>query len=127
MNKVTIIGNVVADPESRATTSGITVCTYTVAVNRRHDKGTTDFYRVNAWRQLGENCQKYIRKGRKVAVIGELHPRPYEAKNGETRLSLDLQADDVEFLSAAKAEDQKNNTTNDWDDFANVSAEDCPF
>ena len=106
MNKLFITGNLTADPEVRSTPSGTTVCTFTVAVNRRFaqrdtNERTTDFFRVNAWRQLGENCGRYLAKGRKVAVVGELQARLYEAKNGETRMSLDVNADEVEFLSPA--------------------------
>lgn len=125
MNKLHLIGNLTADPESRATASGVTVCTFTVAVNRRKDKDATDFFRVNAWRQLGESCQRYLAKGRKVAVIGELQPRLYEAKNGETRLSLDVQADDVEFVGGGRTSDP--NAPADWDSFGDVQASDIPF
>ena len=93
-----------ADPELRSTPNGVTVCSFTVAVNRRHPRPDgqkeTDFFRIQAWRQLGDVCGKYLSKGRKVAVIGELQPRQYQAKDGTTRMSLDVQADEVEFMSA---------------------------
>ena len=108
MNKLTIIGNLTNDPEMRSTPSGVTVCTFTVAVNRRFANAEgdriTDFFRVNAWRQLGESCGKYLAKGRKVAVVGELQARTYQAKDGTTRMSLDVQADEVEFLSPKDTE-----------------------
>lgn len=101
MNKITLIGNLTKDPESRATSNGQTVCSFTIAVNRKFSAGErqTDFFRINAWRQLGENCQKYLSKGRKVAVVGELQARLYDAKDGQQRLALDVQAEEVEFLS----------------------------
>jgi len=103
MNKITLIGNLTHDPETRTTTSGVTVCTFTIAVNRRFasqgGERQTDFFRINAWRQLGETCSRYLAKGRKVAVIGELQARQYDAKDGTTRMSLDVSADEVEFLS----------------------------
>ena len=69
MQKITIIGNLTHDPETRSTQSGVTVCTFTVAVNRRFAKQDgskeTDYFRVNAWRSLGENCSRYLSKGKK--------------------------------------------------------------
>lgn len=104
MNKLTIIGNLTRDPELRTTSMGINVCTFTVAVNRRRSSQNSnqpeaDFFRVSAWRQLGENCQKYLSKGRKVAVVGPVSVSSYTANDGSTRFSLEVTADDVEFLS----------------------------
>ena len=101
MNKLTIIGNLTADPELRTIPSGVSVCTFTVAVNRRSGKEDrqTDFFRVTAWRQLGENCSRYLTKGKKVAVVGEVTARAFEGKDGTLRASLEVTADDVEFLS----------------------------
>ncbi len=105
MNKLTIIGNLTRDPELRTTSTGINVCSFTVAVNRRRSSQNSnqpeaDFFRVSAWRQLGENCQKYLAKGRKVAVVGAVSVSSYTANDGSTRFSLDVTADDVEFLSS---------------------------
>ena len=103
MNKLTIIGNLTADPELRTIPSGVNVCTFTVAVNRRYssnkEERQTDFFRVAAWRQLGENCARYLTKGKKVAVIGEVSARAFESKDGTLRASLEVTADEVEFLS----------------------------
>ena len=103
MNKVVLIGNLVRDPEVRATQSGISVCNFTVAVNRRFKKENgeqeTDFLNVIAWRQLAELCSKYLVKGRKVAVMGSIQTRTYEAKDGSKRTAWDIVADEVEFLS----------------------------
>ena len=134
MNKLTIIGNLVADPEMRATPSGVTVCTFTVAVNRRFANSDgdrqTDFFRVNAWRQLGESCGKYLAKGRKVAVVGELQARTYQAKDGSTRMSLDIAADEVEFLSPKESDSatvQNGTVTPQNDGFTDISSDDLPF
>ena len=102
MNKIILIGNLTHDPETRSTSSGVTVTTFTIAVNRRFSQGgekVTDFFRINAWRQLGENCSKYLAKGRKVAVTGSVRVRTYQANDGTTRASLEVTAEDVEFLS----------------------------
>lgn len=101
MNKLTIIGNLTRDPETRTTQSGSTVCSFTVAVNRRQKSGNqpeADFFRVSAWNQLGENCQRYLAKGRKVAVVGRVSVSTYQGNDGETRANMDVMAEDVEFL-----------------------------
>lgn len=85
------------------TQSGISVCTFTVVVNRRRQQQEgqpeADFFRVSAWRQLGENCAKYLSKGRKVCVIGPVSVNTYTGSDGITRASLEVTADDVEFLT----------------------------
>ena len=137
MQSLLIIGNLVGDPEVRTTSSGITVCTFVVATNRRFPNADgerqSDFFRINAWRQLGEICSKHLSKGKKVAVVGELQARTYEAKNGETRMSLDVAADEVEFLSPKDEEPKRKNkensdgydqTPNEW---LPVDNNDLPF
>lgn len=103
MNSLTIIGNLCRDPELRTTPSGIPVCTFTVAVNRRQSTeagaNEADFFRVTAWRQLAENCNRYLAKGRKVAVIGSVSAHTYQANDGTTRVSLEVNANEVEFLT----------------------------
>ena len=103
MQKIFIIGNLTGDPETRTTQSNISVCAFTVAVNRRFPnkdgEKETDYYRISAWRQIGDNCQRYLSKGKKVSVVGELQARMYVSNTGETRMSLDVVADEVEFLS----------------------------
>ena len=105
MNKVFLIGNLTRDPELRTTQSGVSVCSFTIAVNRRRASNAeagqpeADFFRISAWRQLGENCAKYLAKGRKVNVIGSISCRTYVGNDGKTYASLEVQADDVEFLT----------------------------
>ncbi len=142
MNKITLIGNLTHDPEMRSTSGGTSVCTFTIAVNRRFaaqdGEKQTDFFRICAWRQLGENCGRYLAKGRKVAVVGELQARTYEAKDGSTRLSLDVNADEIEFLSpkqtdgekAAPAQSepkQKQGAADSFAGFTDISSDDIPF
>jgi len=105
MNKLFIVGNLTRDPELRTTAAGDSVCSFSVAVNRRGRRDAqgnqpeADFFRVTAWRALGENCAKFLSKGRKVAVTGSVRVSTYQAQDGTTRASLEVQADDVEFLS----------------------------
>lgn len=107
MNRITIIGNITKDPDSRQTQSGITCTTFTVAVNRRNRSQTAaegqpeaDFFRVTAWRQLGDICAKYLAKGRKVAVVGPVSLNTFKGKDNETHATMEVTADDVEFLSS---------------------------
>ncbi|MDD6044215.1 MAG: single-stranded DNA-binding protein [Clostridia bacterium] len=103
MNKAILIGNLTKDPEVRTTPGGATVCTFTIAVNRRYQNQSgervADFLNIVAWRQLGELCGKYLAKGRKVSVIGEIQTRSYDAKDGTKRYITEIVADEVEFLT----------------------------
>jgi single-strand DNA-binding protein len=99
MNQLIIIGNLTRDPESRSTQSGKQVCTFSVAVTRRNDREKSDFFRVSAWGELGNNCARYLSKGKKVCVIGQVSVSTYTTQNGETRANMDVFAEKVEFLS----------------------------
>lgn len=112
MEKITLIGNV-SNKLEKKDVKGSTVVTFNVAVN---SGDTSHFYRVSAWRGLGDVCLKYLDKGSRVAVVGKLNARLYEANN-KTYMSLDVTADDVEFLSPAKKSD----------DFSDVNPDDLPF
>ena len=99
-----IIGNLTRDPEMRTTPSGVAVCTFTVAVNGRKPEDT-QYFRITTWRQLAENCQRFLAKGRKVAVVGAVSLNTYTAKDGTTKASLEVNADEVEFLSSRDTAD----------------------
>lgn len=99
MNKLTIIGNLTRDPETRVTQSGSSVCSFTVAVNRRGQDDKADFFRVSAWNKTGETCQKYLAKGRKVAVTGPVSVSTYTGQDGKAYANLEVMAQDVEFLT----------------------------
>lgn len=107
MNKLIAIGNLAANPDLRSTPNGIPVCTFTIAVNGRKQDEPATFFRVTAWRQLGENCNRYLAKGKKVFVSGPVSVSTYTAKDGTTRASLEVTAEDVEFLSAAGTADHE--------------------
>ena len=128
MNKQFLIGYVCNDPETKSTPAGVTVTSFVVASDRRfkdaHGEKVTDFFRVQAWRQLGDVCGKHVKKGMKVGVIGELQARTYEAKDGTTRMSLDVNADEVEFMSRAEQPSAKPADPNTFQD---ISSKDLPF
>ncbi len=99
MNKAFIVGRLTRAPEARTTASGISVTTFSVAVNRRMNREETDFLNIVTWRGLADNCAKYLVRGQQVAIVGEIRTRTYEAKDGTKRTVTEIQADDVEFLA----------------------------
>ena len=137
MNRITLIGNLTNDPEIRSTQTGKNVCTFTIAVNRKKvSEPQTDFFRINAWNGLADTCVRFLNRGKKVAVIGELQARTYEDKQGKTRLSLDVSADEVEFLSPKEEKTKKEKENSDGYDrtaqddlaaFSTINSGDLPF
>ncbi|MEG1891355.1 MAG: single-stranded DNA-binding protein [Clostridia bacterium] len=110
MNKITIIGNLTHDPDLRTTQSGIAVCSFSVAVNRRRKvegQPEADYFRVTVWRAVAESCAKYLAKGRKVAVVGAVSIHHYVGSNGETKSNLEIEADEVEFLSSSNGSPER--------------------
>ena len=102
MNKITLIGNLTHDPEVRSTPNGVTVCSFTIAVNRRFASGSggerpTDFFRIKSFGGLAENAGKYLGKGSKVFVQGRIEPTKYE-KDGKTEYGFDFIAEEIEYL-----------------------------
>ncbi len=131
MNKLTIIGNLTKDPELHTTSTGLNVCSFTVAVNRLRtsqnaNQPEADFFRVTAWRQLAENCHKFLSKGRKVAVVGAVALNFYDRKDGQKGATLEVNAEDVEFLSPANEARQGAMQPAQEDGFTQVD-EDLPF
>lgn len=111
MNHCILIGNVTKDPELKTTPSGVSVCAFSIAVNRPH-KGAdgnreVDFFNIITWRGLAENCAKYLTKGKKAAVSGEIQNRSYEDKDGNKRYVTEIIASDVEFLSLNTSNEQQ--------------------
>lgn len=144
MNKVFLIGNLTRDPELRTTQAGDAVCTFTIAVNRRRTaragQPEADFFRITAWRQLGENCAKWLIKGKKVSVVGTVSASAYMGNDGQPHANLEVTADEVEFLSPANtveapqpatAQDfrgqQHNNPQPPGGGFIQVDEEELPF
>lgn len=109
MVKVFIIGNLTNSPSLTETSSGIQICRFSVAVNRRNnsDDGErkADFYNITAWRGLAETVARYAHKGDKISVIGNQEIRTYETREGETKTSVDITATDIEFMSTRRNDD----------------------
>lgn len=101
MQRIFVLGNLTREPELSETQNGTAVCRFTVAVNRTRTEGV-DYFNCVAWRGLAETCGKYLKKGKKVSVVGTIQFRDYEDKNGVKRTVADVMADEVEFLSPAE-------------------------
>ncbi|PJF43872.1 MAG: single-stranded DNA-binding protein [Phototrophicales bacterium] len=105
--QIMIIGNVGRDPETRQTAGGATVCSFSVAVNKTwtdrqsgEKRQQTTWFRISAWRQLGEICSQYVRKGMLIMVAGEIDAQAYMGNDGTPRATLEITARDVKFLSS---------------------------
>ena len=110
LNKVVLAGRLTGDPELKQTASGISVLSFTLAVNRRfaskageQGESQADFITVVAWRQTAEFVCKYFRKGSMIAIEGSLQTRSYEDKDGNKRTAYDVVANNVSF-TGSKAE-----------------------
>lgn len=130
MNRLILIGNLTKEPEVRTTQNGKTVCSFTVAANRRRKvegQPEADFFRVSAWGKLGENCGKYLAKGKKVSVVGSVSVDTYTGNDGTTRASMEVFAEDVEFLSAGQGNGSAQTAMNDIPGAVAVETEELPF
>ncbi len=110
INRVIITGNLTADPELRSLPSGTSVCKLRVAVNTRRKDGASgewvdkpNYFDVTVWGAQGENCAKYLAKGRGVALDGRLEWREWESEAGK-RSAVDIIADTVQFLGGGQGE-----------------------
>jgi single-strand DNA-binding protein len=104
VNKAILIGNLGRDPELRYTQSGQAVCTFSIATSENWtDKSgerqeRTEWHRIVAWGATGENCSKYLSKGRTVYVEGRIQTREWEDKEGQKRWTTEINAQTVQFL-----------------------------
>ena len=102
LNRVILIGRVVAQPEMRYTTTGKAVANFRLAVDRRgrgDGENNADFIPIVAWERLAEICGEFLTKGKLVAIEGRLQTRTYETKDGQKRSAFDIVADDMRMLS----------------------------
>lgn len=123
-----IIGNLTRDPEQRTVGSqNKTVCNFTVAVNRIRTQSNhpeADFFRVTAWDRTAENCMRYLAKGRKVCVLGPVRVSTYTGQDGNTRASMEVNAEQVQFLSPREQESADQASQ---EHFTPVQTDDLPF
>lgn len=111
MNCINIVGRLTADPELKTTQSGISVCSYDLAVKRPNVKDTTDFLKVVSWKGGAEYIAKYAHKGDMVAVSGVLTVRKWEDKNGNKRDAYEIVSNTVEIISSKKPDAETSNIT----------------
>ena len=105
-NKVILIGNMTADPELKQTAAGLSVCSFSIAVNRRYGKSeqgqqTVDFINIVTWRQSAEFVSRYFKKGNPILVCGQLQTRTWTDNQGQKRYATDVVADEVTFTTPA--------------------------
>jgi single-strand DNA-binding protein len=115
INRVVLTGNLTRDPELRSTSSGLSVCSLRIASNtRRKNQATGDwedkpnFFDVTVWGAQGENCARFLSKGRPVGVQGRLEWREWENQEGQKRQAVDIIADSVQFLGGRDDSAQGN-------------------
>ena len=100
-NKVILVGNMTSDPELKQSTSGVSVCSFNIAVNRRFSKEgqqDCDFITIVAWRQQAEFVCKYFKKGQAILVCGQLQTRTWTDNQGNKRYATEVVADEVSFV-----------------------------
>ena len=106
-NKVILIGNMTADPELKQTQTGTSVCSFSIAVNRRFSKNeqgqTVDFINIVAWRQSADFVCRYFKKGNPILVCGQLQTRTWTDNQGQKRYATEVVADEVSFVAPAGA------------------------
>ncbi len=129
--QITIVGNVGSEPEMRFTPSGTPVTNFSVAVNEKRTKDgesqeETTWFRVTTWNKLAEICNQYLNKGRQVLVVGSPRLRQWEAPDGTTKTSLEINAREVKFLGKAKG-DNSPVDTQDLLSSDGIEPEDIPF
>lgn len=105
LNRITLVGRLVRDPELRTTSTGKSVCSFSIAVNKRvksQDGAEADFFRAQCWGQVAEYANTYLTKGRLVSVDGRLETRKWKDTSGNERESVEIVADHVSGLDRAK-------------------------
>ena len=129
MNKVILIGNLTEDPEITTTNNGVSVCRFTLAISRRfanaEGERETDFINIVVWRTLADNCHKFLKKGSKTAVVGNLQSRSYDANDGTKRYITEVVAEEVEFISTKSDATQK--TDDDVTKLEPITDDNLPF
>ena len=126
MNQAVLIGRLTNSPEARTTNSGVSVTTFTVAVNRTRDREKSDFFNVVTWRGLADICANHLVKGQQVAVTGEIQTRTYDAKDGTKRYVTEIIANEVEFLSKPKNEAHHAQEVT-YEGFSEIEDAELPF
>lgn len=137
-NKVIMMGRLTRDPELKTTPNGVSVCTFSIAVDRRFqvkgEERKADFFNVVAWRQSGEFVSRYFKKGSLILVEGELQTRSYTNKDGQNVNVVEIIAERVSFTgekaqggSAVPAEATPDSYGSSAPDYSAANSDDYPF
>lgn len=124
-NKVILIGNLTSDPEVKQTQTGSSVCTFNIAVNRRFAKdGETnvDFITIVAWRERADFVGKFFKKGKPILIVGQLQSRTWADKDGLRRVTWEVIADEVSFVSSKSDDTPVNANAYNPDAYKNKNA-----
>ena len=148
MNKVILVGRLTKDPELRSTTSGVMVCSFTVACDRRFvkqgEERKADFINCIAWRQAAESISKYFAKGHRIALEGSIQTRSWTDNEGKNRYATEVVVDQWEFAQSKNEgsvggftpsssslnpteQDEQPASMGDIDGFMPIEEEDLPF
>ena len=127
MNKVFLSGNLTRDPEVRYTQAGKAYARMGIAINRRYkDKDSVDFFNLVAWEKTAEFCGRYLAKGSRVLVEGQLQTSSYENKDGVKVNSVEIWVNNIEFAGAKRAEGGDNNYSKPSNDSYQSRRESAP-
>ena len=138
-NLVVLTGRLTADPELKTTANGLSVTTFSIAVDRRYRSGEerqTDFINIVAWRQTAEFITKYFKKGSLIGIEGSIQTRRYQDKNGNNRTAFEVIANNVQFVEskrdssapgAGEPASFSNADVNDFADLGDATDDDLPF
>ncbi len=138
-NLVVLTGRLTADPELKTTANGISVVSFSIAVDRRYRSGEerqTDFINIVAWRSSAEFISKYFKKGSLIGIEGSIQTRRYQDKNGNNRTAFEVVANNVQFVEskrdggsapAGEPASFSNADVNDFADLGDVADDDLPF
>lgn len=131
LNHMILGGRLTADPELKQTQSGISVVTFTIAVNRKpsgDQHPEADFFRVTAWRKTAELICQYHSKGDPILVIGEMHNRKYTDRDGVERTVCEMTANEMVFVGAkAAAKPEGEPPAGNAPNFTPIEGDDLPF
>lgn len=126
MNKIIIKGRITATPELKTSNRGKSLCNFSVAVNRRFNKDTTDFFNCVAFGKAAELLANYFQKGSMILLSGELHIDKYE-KNGEKKTAVSIAVDEVEFCNNKSENSSASNNQPTQPNFEAVDSEDDEY
>lgn len=126
MNNVTLMGRLTRDPELKYSQAGKAYCRFSLAVQREFNREEADFINCLAWGKTAETIAEYLKKGRRMAIVGRIQTGNYQNSNGDTVYTTEVVADKFEFIDSARSETSKNQSYSNNDDVLDDN-DDFPF